>query len=318
MVLRRRFAGMRQQLQALGANTATVARRLQDRLIILRDAFERQRGTNMSSSSGTIFISQSHSDKQISEKLVEILVASLLMPQGSIRCSSVDGYQFAGGAHMSSSVRDEVSGCAVMLALLSWECQKSWWVPMEIGAALQEEKRLIPLLVPGFPANMVRSPLSELRAVDLASVQEIIGLVRQLGEHLGRTPEGADVFLARAQSLATSIVTAPPATPAAEERTDGACLFAQDEDLLVCFIEHEDRRHRWLNADGVAGVLNWKRSLAQHRLDVLKREGLLLVYDNSYGLSEKGREVALGLESARAAAAMQKLLAPQRSDEPSS
>ena len=56
-----------------------------------------------------IFISHSHSDREIANTLVRYLLAALNIDDSSIRCSSVPGYMLPPGTNIESHIKNSSS-----------------------------------------------------------------------------------------------------------------------------------------------------------------------------------------------------------------
>jgi hypothetical protein len=177
-------------------------------------------------------------------------------------------------------------------------------------------KPFIPLRAPGCPASAVKPPLSEVNSLDATDRNALYILLDQIEAAVLCTRASPAAYSRHIDAVATF-----PASPAAEPNEPQAILRPEaestapslsmyDEELLVSFVELENRGRHRLDTERVSQELKWERSVARHRLDGLKRAHLLMKSSmgDGYLLTEKGRELALGIQSARSATTLGRLL----------
>jgi TIR domain len=113
------------------------------------EGFEDQAGrsaTEDDMSSVKIFIGHSSEDKEIASLVVEVLEASANLPHGTVRCTSLPGYELEIGAHADNVIRENLRACQVFVGLITESSLRSHYVLMEMGAAWAYEKFVCPLL----------------------------------------------------------------------------------------------------------------------------------------------------------------------------
>lgn len=94
-----------------------------------------------------IFISHSSEDKKLVSEIVHLL--SLIgIQDGSIFCTSLDGYGIPLGEDWLQTIKSEVSGDAIVLFVLSENYFRSAVSLCEMGAAWVLSKQHIPILIP--------------------------------------------------------------------------------------------------------------------------------------------------------------------------
>jgi hypothetical protein len=96
-----------------------------------------------------LFVSHAHKDEDLARMLVEAIALGMQAPQGSIRCTSLSGYQLALGAMARDALRDELSGAKGIVALLTPYSLSSEWCQFELGAAWVLATATMPLRAGG-------------------------------------------------------------------------------------------------------------------------------------------------------------------------
>jgi len=96
-----------------------------------------------------LFISHAHLDADLASRLVDVISASLEVPAGELRCTSVPGYQLDLGTMAPDALRRELGSAACVIALLTPSSQGNDWVLFELGAAWANAKVSVPLLAGG-------------------------------------------------------------------------------------------------------------------------------------------------------------------------
>jgi hypothetical protein len=257
-----------------------------------------------------IFLSHVTRNQPLARAITDLLEAAFRLPRDSIRCTSVDGYKLDGGVNISATLRREVVGCKVLLALMSPEALESFYVSVEVGGRLFAErpKPLIPLTVPG---AKLKPPLSEIRAFDIAAPAEILHFIEQLGRHLGLTPNSPASYHREVEALASlarhsSVAVAADApniqlqTPFKAPEQPG--LSGELATLLRYFVHREDQGAPRLGVADVVRGTGWKASLAEQCLsELLERELVATSYfESGYRLTTTGRREALLVQQAAA------------------
>lgn len=143
----------------------------------------------MNSSGITIFISHAYKDQELARQVIGMLEAALHLPleQGKtvIRATSVPGHKANYGAHISTSLRDELVSSKVLIGLITPNSLGSNYVLFELGAAWGQQIRTVPLMV-GVGYDKLEGPLREVNALRLDegsdSVSSLLELIEQLAK----------------------------------------------------------------------------------------------------------------------------------------
>jgi hypothetical protein len=134
----------------------------------------------MISSPIRLFISHSAADRDLVERLVELLRSALDLPASQIRCTSVDGYRLPAGADTAEQLRLEVHEATAFVGIISVNSLRSLYVAFELGARWGAKRSLFPLLAPGTDASILEGPLASLNALNSASRAQLHQLISDL------------------------------------------------------------------------------------------------------------------------------------------
>ncbi len=116
-----------------------------------------------------IFISHSHSDKEIAFKLVNFLLAALGLKEKDILCTSNPDQ---GLSHIGSSITDQLKeqlkNSEALIVLITADSLHSAWIPFEAGSFWTTDKPIIPILGPGLTQNDLPGPLKSFLSIPIA------------------------------------------------------------------------------------------------------------------------------------------------------
>jgi hypothetical protein len=137
---------------------------------------ERRRG----GSKVEVFVSHSHEDTELAQRLVRAIELGLQVPAHAIRCTSVPGYDFTPGTDFIKALKDELSGASCVVGLWTPRSLKSQWCLFELGAAWGLNHKTL-FLSQGTEA--LRDPPAGFRSIQ-ASQLENAGQLRRFLEQL--------------------------------------------------------------------------------------------------------------------------------------
>ena len=136
-----------------------------------------------------LFISHSSKDKELAEKLTELVSNALHLSSDEIRCTTIDGYRLPGGAKTNEQIKREIRDSKAFIGLISPAATESMYVLFELGARWGSDKHLLPLLAPGVAPKILIGPLSDINALSCDSAAQLHQLVMNLAETLEVQPE---------------------------------------------------------------------------------------------------------------------------------
>lgn len=173
-------------------------------------------GQDQVMSSIRVFISHSHADAKLAEALVHCLEASMVVPNGSIRCTSVSGYKLSPGDVSDDVLRHNLERCSVVVGLLTPESAKSGYVIMELGAAWGLRKSTCAVLA-GVGFDKLPGPLRARHAVDATKAPDIADLT----EHVGRSVQWEMKRGGGAMAAVTALVAVAQAIADQAQKSSG-------------------------------------------------------------------------------------------------
>lgn len=163
-----------------------------------------------------LFISHSSKDKELAEKVTELLKNALHLRSEEIRCTTVDGYRLPGGAKTNDQLKQEIHGCTAFVGLISIAATDSMYVLFELGARWGSDKHLLPLLAPGIPTNILKGPISDYNALSCGNRSQLHQLVQELANILKIKPETPSAY----ESYIDQILKIKPLTNISSTTTD--------------------------------------------------------------------------------------------------
>jgi TIR domain len=144
-----------------------------------------------------IFVSHREAERILAESLVELLISSLAIPENTLRCTSVPGFQLPYGRTISEQLKDDINRADAVFIILTARSLESKWVLFELGASWALGKVIIPILGPSLTEKDLPSLISQYPMVKIASGDAasrlrdaIIQVAREL--HLNESSSGRD------------------------------------------------------------------------------------------------------------------------------
>jgi hypothetical protein len=153
----------------------------------------------------TIFISHSSEDEPLAKAVVQCLLSCMVLTDGQIRCTSVDGHKLPLGCDTANFLRDELNGPVVVIGLLTSNSLISPWVMFELGAAWCARKDIIPLLAAGAKFDDMPGPLVGSHAAMITDAAALAQAMEQISKRLGAMPRSSAKITAAIQSLVDTV-----------------------------------------------------------------------------------------------------------------
>ena len=134
-----------------------------------------------------IFISHSHTDREIASELVDFLLAALELRPEDIRCTSVPGHQLPFGTSIGEQLKKDLNKTTGLIALITQDSLRSTWVLFELGSSWATEKLVVPILGPGLTYKDLPGPLAQypgVRIEDENPSYRMTDVINQLASNL--------------------------------------------------------------------------------------------------------------------------------------
>src|ERR1700722_11488464 len=162
---RRTFGGAAQGAAANGVAGAGVARSTDAQPVSASCSLAVCANRDISSAIGDkgepmLFISHRESEQDLARALIELLISSLEIPEGKIRCTSVPGYQLPFGRSIPDQLKADINESDAVFALLTPSCLQSKWVLFELGASWALGTMVVPILAPDLTEKELPGPLT--------------------------------------------------------------------------------------------------------------------------------------------------------------
>lgn len=132
-----------------------------------------------------VFVSHAHQDSDIARRLINALEAAMRVPDGAIRCTSVQGYKLDLGSMPADVLRRELVSADTVVAILTPHSLASQWVLFELGAAWIQVKQAIPLLAGDIREVDLPGPLSSASLGRLDNPSALVQFLAQVEKSLG-------------------------------------------------------------------------------------------------------------------------------------
>lgn len=132
-----------------------------------------------------IFISHAGGDAKLAKALIDLIEAGLEVPNGTIRCTSVDGYKLEGGDDGPEVLRANLNDSAIVLGMLTKTSVSSSYVLMELGAAWAFKTRAIPLIGPGATFVDLPGPFKDIHALKMVHEADMSSLIATIARETG-------------------------------------------------------------------------------------------------------------------------------------
>jgi hypothetical protein len=148
-----------------------------------------------------IFISHGSIDAPVAKLLISLYEKSLKISARKIRCTSVNGYRLPGGVDTNDTLRTEVFGTQLFIALLTPDSIKSPYVLFELGARWGARKLLVPLVARGLSASDLPAPLNGLNALSVCVPDQVCQHIEETADVLAKQLEPSGSFSAEVDAL---------------------------------------------------------------------------------------------------------------------
>jgi len=135
--------------------------------------------------SKAVFISHAVKNKDIADKLVDLLETGVGISDSDVFCSSLEGMGIPSGANFVSFIKDQVKEPKVVILLLSKEYFKSHFCLAELGASWVLSHRIIPIIVPPLERGDVKAVLTGIQLLKITEGSALNQMQEDIVNSLG-------------------------------------------------------------------------------------------------------------------------------------
>ncbi|HLG13472.1 MAG TPA: toll/interleukin-1 receptor domain-containing protein [Blastocatellia bacterium] len=139
----------------------------------------------------SVFISHIGEEAEVAKRIKELINAAFDR-HVSVLVSS-DYESIASGEDWNSRIVSSIRSSKVVIVLVSKESVSRPWINFEAGAGAGSLSRVIPLVIRGFDVGNLQPPLQPFHARDIHDPEGVEALLRDIGDELGKEPDGVDV-----------------------------------------------------------------------------------------------------------------------------
>lgn len=135
--------------------------------------------------SKSVFISHAVKNKDIADKLVDLLETGVGISDSDIFCSSLEGLGIPGGTNFIEFIRKQIKDPKVVILLLSEDYFESQFCLAELGASWVLSHRVVPILVPPLEYGDVKAVLTGVQLLKINDSNSLNQVQSDLIEALG-------------------------------------------------------------------------------------------------------------------------------------
>lgn len=135
--------------------------------------------------SKSVFVSHAVKNKDIADKLVDLLETGVGISDSEIFCSSLEGLGIPGGTNFVEFIRKQIKDPKVVILLLSEDYFDSQFCLAELGASWALSHRVVPILVPPLEYGDVKAVLTGVQLLKINDSNSLNQVQSELIEALG-------------------------------------------------------------------------------------------------------------------------------------
>lgn len=169
--------------------------------------------------SKTIFISHAVANKELADKLVDLLETGVGISDSEIFCSSLEGMGIPSGVNFVDFIKGQIKEPKVVILLLSKQYFKSQFCLAELGASWVLSHRIMPVLIPSIEYSDVKSVLTGVQLLKLTDASSL----NQMQEELVNTLDMKGKAFARWESKRNKFI----------ESVKGVELSVDDDEISI-------------------------------------------------------------------------------------
>lgn len=152
-----------------------------------------------------IFISHAHDDVALASELLNLIRGCIKIYASEIRCTSVPGYALPLG-HISGQIKEELSGCDIVIGLITRNGIESDYVNFELGVGWYLNKAWA-LLNDEVDYADIPGPLKEHYALKLNNAGDLMTLITEISTKANLHTENLNIINEKVQEFSETYKT---------------------------------------------------------------------------------------------------------------
>lgn len=132
-----------------------------------------------------IFISHSAADEALASALVDCILATMVVDDSELRCTSVPGHKLPVGSDFTATLLEDIGDSSVVVGLITRNALSSSWVLFELGATWGSKKNLKPLVTDEVDLKTLPGPVSGRHVAKLSNKGDLNQFLEELAEVVG-------------------------------------------------------------------------------------------------------------------------------------
>lgn len=192
-----------------------------------------------------VFLSHSAADEPLASALVDCLLASMVLKDDELRCTSVAGHKLPVGSDFAATLLDDIGDSSVVIGLVTRSALSSSWVLFELGATWGAKKNMKPLVTDEVDLKSLPGPVSGRHVARMSNRGDIAQFLEEVNHLVGATPRSAAkinkaielLLAAHAQHIAAQ--SAPPSKGIVETKSKEPTFAGVPFSELVTILNNE-------------------------------------------------------------------------------
>jgi len=127
-----------------------------------------------------IFLSHSAADEPLASALVDCLMASMVLDDDELRCTSVAGHKLPVGSDFAATLLEDIGDSAVVVGLVTRNALASSWVLFELGATWGAKKNMKPLVTDEVDLKALPGPVSGRHVARMSSRSDVAQFLEEI------------------------------------------------------------------------------------------------------------------------------------------
>ena len=138
-----------------------------------------------------IFLSHSATDEPLASALVDCLMASMVLDDDELRCTSIAGHKLPVGSDFAATLLEDIGDSSVVIGLVTRNALSSSWVLFELGATWGAKKNMKPLVTDEVDLKMLPGPVSGRHVARMSSRSDVAQFLEEITNLVAAKPRSS-------------------------------------------------------------------------------------------------------------------------------